>query len=417
LSTRTIKRLLCTTGLALPLAVGLGAADVQAQQQQRQERQEDNPFQPLGIRAGAFLVHPQLAVSGTYDDNIFADDENEEDDFFLDVQPSVTAESQWSRHELNVTAGADTSFYVDNTDNNYFDYGIDAEGRLDVLRGSRLNARLSLGRDHELRTSQDDAGQDEITQIYRGVADLNYRHNFNRVFVQPGVIFRRNDFTDTDDINNDDRDNLRSIYRLRAGYAVSPRFNVFGQGDYVVVDYDETPNDQGIDRNSDGYAIGGGVEVELTNILVGEVGIGYREQSYDDDALSDFSGIGANAALTWYLTRLTTIVASVDADVEETTVSFEGEPASSVYAINAGVEATHELRRNILLSGNLNYLRDDFEGTSRVDDTFVAGAGLRYLLNRNLGVDATYGFATRSSDADNGDFTRNIFRIGVVARL
>ena len=379
--------------------------------------QDTGPLEPLGIRAGAFLIYPSLAISGSFDDNVFATDDNEDDDYFMTISPSVRAESQWSRHALRVTAKADTGLYLDDTDNNFFDYGIEAAGRLDVMRGSALQIRTELGRTHQARSDPDDTGQDDVTKYIRGVLDLSYRHNFNRVFIQPGVSFQRFDYEDVGATNNDDRDILRTGTRLRVGYAVSPRISVFGQGDYAFTDYDETPDDNGIDRESDSYGGSIGAEIDLTGILTGEVSIGYREQDYDDGTLDDFSGVGAEANLTWEVTQLTTIVGSLVGENRETTVIVNGDPASSIFGVTAGVDVTHELRRNILLNGNVAYQRDDFEGTNRTDDSFFVGAGARYLVNRNLAVDASYNFSTRTSDDDDQDYTRSVFRVGVVIQL
>ena len=51
-------------------------------------------------------------------------------------------------------------------------------------------------------------------------------------------------------------------------------------------------------------------------------------------------------------------------------------------SVAAGVD--HELLRNLLLNANAGYENDFFQGVSRTDAVFSAGAGIRYLLNRNL---------------------------------
>jgi len=121
--------------------------------------------------------------------------------------------------------------------------------------------------------------------------------------------------------------------------------------------------------------------------------------------------------LTWQPTLLTTVKLSAAAEVLETTVAFEGDIASSNFQKRLGIDVTHELRRNIFLNAGAGYFRDDFEGTDRSDDVFRAQAGVTYLLNRNFGITGGYEFSTRSSDQESDEFTRNIFRLGVTARL
>ena len=57
---------------------------------------QDDPYEPLGIRAGAFLVFPSIDTGLTYDDNVFATKNDTDDDFIFTLRPEITAESQWS---------------------------------------------------------------------------------------------------------------------------------------------------------------------------------------------------------------------------------------------------------------------------------------------------------------------------------
>ncbi len=77
----------------------------------------------------------------------------------------------------------------------------------------------------------------------------------------------------------------------------------------------------------------------------------------------------------------------------------------------------HELLRNVLLNATADYTRDNFEGTSRTDNVFGLGAGVSYLLNRNLSLDANYRFTKRDSDDNNQEFDRNVVLVGITARL
>jgi uncharacterized protein (PEP-CTERM system associated) len=81
------------------------------------------------------------------------------------------------------------------------------------------------------------------------------------------------------------------------------------------------------------------------------------------------------------------------------------------------LEVNHELLRNVLLNGNVGYIRDDFEGVDRTDNTLRAGAGVSYLLNRHLSLDAKYDFSTRDSDENDEEYTRNRFLVGITGKL
>jgi hypothetical protein len=407
--------------LLLPLGLGLAAGQAWAQEP------EPNPnvpvqnrprpdYDPLGIRAGAFLVYPSMTLEGAYDDNVFAESDNEKSDFIGIVSPRIRAQSQWSRHALAVDAGGAFGFYRKYTGNNYQDFDVGATGRVDVTREDRLNLNARVGRQHEDRSSPDDPSREatsKVTEYWFGNFVPSYRHNFARFFTIVNGNFRRFDFENAGDVDNNDRDRWRYGGGLRLGYEVSPRLNLFVQGDYRWVRYDEGKNN----RNNEGYALRAGTGIDITGIIFGEASLGYTGVTYDNSNFSNVNGLSADGSITWNITPLTTLIFTGGAEVQETTVSRNDQEASGDLQYVAGVEATHELLRNVLLSANASYIRDDFEGADRTDNTYVLGAGVRYLINRNFSLTADYTFSDRSSDESGADYTRNVFRIGVTARM
>ena len=366
-------------------------------------------FDPLGIRAGGFLIFPSLQVSGEYDSNVFATENNEDDDFGLLLRPRLTAVSQWSRHALNASLFGDFAFYEEFDENNYQDFGGSLNGRLDITRNDILFGELSLARRHEGRESPESVGSQDLVTYFDGLARLGYRRDFNLVYVVVGGSVNRKDYNE-EDLNEDRRDLIDLTGDLRIGYKVSPRFNLFVQGDYTIVRYD---NDSGVDRDSRGFGFSVGTDVDITGILFGEARVGYIRREYDDDTLDNVSGPGGAAKLTWNVTGLTSLIFEAGGGIVETT---QGGASANLQSA-ASAEVQHELLRNLILTGRLSFTRDDFQGIDRTDHTVRARVGARYLLNRNLSLDAGYEFATRDSDVNGADYDRHLVRLGVTARL
>jgi hypothetical protein len=229
--------------------------------------------------------------------------------------------------------------------------------------------------------------------------------------------FRRLDYQDAvGDVDNDFRD--RDVYStgLRVGHAISPRFDVFVDGAYRWVRYD-TEDSEGRKRDNQGYAVRVGTGIDITSILFGELALGYTSVSYDDQGFEDASSPGLGGRLTWNVTPLTSIIFNARGEIRETTVTQDGEEASGDKQADVSLNVWHELLRNVLLNAYGQYVRDDFEGINRTDNTFRVGGGVRYLLNRNFSLDAVYTFSTRESDNDNVEYDRNQVVIGVTARL
>lgn len=371
---------------------------------------------PLGMRAGGFLIFPSVTVSGVFDDNVFAEEEDEESDFITLIQPRVRVASNFTRHALGLSLGSDVAFFASESDENYQDVFLSGDGRLDVTGDSALSASTTVGRFHQGRDDPEDVGADEISTFYQYGGEVSFSQLFNRLNYRLTGRIDRVQFEESfdEDLDRTEYDGL-----ARVGFFVSPRFNTFVEGRYNLEDRDVEPGDliNGtpvvFDRDSHGWEARLGTEVDITALLFGEAFVGYRQQYFDDDAFEDEDGISFGADLTWNPTLLTTLALSGGADFVPTAV----DDASSNFRSAIALRADHELLRNLLIGGTVGYIRDDFSEIDRVDDTFNIGASITYLLNRNLAVEGAYLFTDRSSDIDTEEFTRNRITISLTARL
>jgi hypothetical protein len=403
----------------LPLVAGAAASLVAY----GAEGQEPNPnvpvtarprpdFDPLGIRAGGFLLYPSVTVDGSYNDNIFATDDDEESDFIFTFSPQITARSNFPRHSLDFTVQSDIGQYVDNTDENFVDYGADLGGRLDITRNNRLVGGAFYEHGHDSRDDPEDPGVDvseEPLEYDEYGGDLGFEQDFNRFNVAvTGDVGRR----DYDDDTEADRDRLLYGGRLRTGYFISPRINAFVQGGYRREERDTSEGSTPpIKRDNNVYDARIGTAIDFTGLLFGEVSVGWSVQDFDESELDTENGLVYGAGLTWNPTQLTSL--TLDAD--------GGFVPSDVGASNlenqVALRIDHELLRNVLIGGQIAYERDDFQDTGRVDNRFDVGPDITYLLNRYLSVGAGYTFTTQTSDDNEEEFTRNLFTLRLTAQL
>ena len=155
-------------------------------QQQASSKSAQEDVKPKAVPLGSFLLYPDLTVSGVYDDNIFATPpRTEEDDYIMIVSPSALIKSQWSKHELSLGAGADIGRYATNSDEDYEDYWVEADGRYDFAARSNVFGGTRFIRDHEDRASPDDVNGVEPTTFdeYGGHAGLF--HQIKRTAMRP----------------------------------------------------------------------------------------------------------------------------------------------------------------------------------------------------------------------------------------
>ena len=222
---RRTARHLVSTAAALTLGVPVVALG-----------QEVGPYDPLGIRAGSFLIYPQLSVSEVYDTNVTAVPNNEDDDFITLLQPLVTVQSNFSRHSLNLTAGGNIAFHVNQTDEDYQDAFIQSNGRLDITRQNYLDAALNFGRAHEGRDDPENNPDQSLKELYQYGGSLSFTQLFNRLNFRLTGGVARDDYAQNSD---SDRDQNAYTGELRTGFFVSPRINPFVYGNYTVVNRDQ----------------------------------------------------------------------------------------------------------------------------------------------------------------------------------
>src|SRR5262245_30209532 len=237
------------------------------------------PYDPLGIRAGGFLIYPSVGVGGSYDDNILATNNDEEDDFIFTVNPEIAVRSNFPRHSLSFTVQSENGLYVDHTDEDFWDFGAALGGRLDITRNNRLTAAFNAGREHEARDDPDDPGADVSREpvkywVYGG--SVGFDQDFNRFNFGLLGSFERNDYEE-----GDAGENLRDTNlfggRLRSGYFISPRINAFLQGGFQREQRDASAASQ---RDNNVYSAGIGTAIDFTGLLFGEANIGWAVQEF-----------------------------------------------------------------------------------------------------------------------------------------
>jgi hypothetical protein len=360
----------------------------------------------LGTPLGAFVVYPSVTVKSEYNSNIFAEDTNQQQDIIFKILPEVRIESDWDNHSIQFLAGADFSQFVDEPNENVIDYRFLSAGRVDILEDTFATLNVGFRRDHEDRGSPDDVFGEEPTEFITAAAGLGFSHRFSQMWIELSGDVARRDFDDvpargSGGINNDDRDRFEYDSRFRVGYDFNPEIGVFLQSTFNLVNYDDSTDDNGFARNDYGYGAAAGFRFDVTELVFGDLFVGYSRSEFDDARFGSQDAFAVGADLTWEVTELTTMNLLVSRSWEQTTVAG----ASSALTTNAGLGVSHSLLDTVTLDAGFNYRLESFEELERDDNTIEGTAGVTYLVNRFLHTGLDYKFTNRSSDAVGQDFT------------
>lgn len=373
-----------------------------------------------GIRMGGFWLHPEVTLGAEFNDNIFAVENNAQDDVIYSVKPELNLRSNWTTHELSFSLAAPSRFYRDFDQNNHTDVLASADGRLDVYRDLYVHGGLSYGDLAEpLSSSPTFLPLSEPISYTRWSGNVGVVKAFNRLRVSGQVRQTESDYDDgvyfdLTPAEQDDRDRTVTEYGARLDYALSPMTALFVAVGANSRDYRLDPPGAPVNRDSSGYETLVGANFDLTRLVRGEIGVGYLTQDYDDTNVGETSGLAVRTRVEWYPDDLVTVTFGAAREVAD--AGAVG--ASSYIANNASVSLDYEWRRNIVLGVRADYSLDDYTGIDREDRRWDAVLSADYLVNRGVALFAELGhYEQDSQGAQFGrDYDINRAVIGVRLR-
>lgn len=385
--------------------------------QQRSRPEYESP----GLRAGAFLLYPRIEVSAERNDNIYATETNEVDDTIFHVRPEIAIESNWSQNFLSAYARGSINRYMDKEDENKDEYAVGGAGRIDVNRQTNIGFGADYVSGFESRMASS-AARNAVspTELDTYQAYVSASRAAGYIKISGRLDWRGFDYSDGRTalgavIDQDVRDREVRSATGRVDFAISPDTAFFVQVTGNEREYDIASTALVPNRNSRGTEYLFGTNFEVSALVRGEIAVGYLEQSFDQAVFDDVKGFGGRAQIDWFPSELTTVTLAAGRTVEDTPTTGVG----GYLASTASLGIDHELLRNVILNARVTWGRDQYEGIDREDTRLGFYLGGTYLLNRNLGVNATFSsLDTESSGANRDqDFTVNRLAVALVAQF
>lgn len=377
-------------------------------------------YQAPGLRLGAINLHPGLGLEAGSDSNIFYRDSGTVDDVVYATRPKIEAETTWSRHRIAAVVGLDDYRFQDSRSEEHTDIYAEGEARLDVHRGTYLQIGGGQARRAEARSAPDSPGAAAKPVRYEDrYAYLSGTHEFGRARAtlrldRRGLNYKDAPLVGGGVIDQDIRDYVTTTVTGRLEYALSPDTAILGQVSGNTRDYEIKPPRAAFNRDSKGSSYYVGFNTDLSNMLRGEIIVGYLQQNYDDPGLPSPKGVAVEGKMEYFLSPLTTVTVDGRRRVEETNQST----AAAYLSTEFGGRIDHELRRNVLLTAGVNSENRDFQGADRTDDLLFADAGARFLLNRRVELGARWRFERQNSSgvASAQDYEVNRFVVSAALR-
>lgn len=371
------------------------------------------PFDPIGHRAGSWVIFPSVESGISATTNAFRAS-NAKPDFIFDVRPTILAVTDWQRHALQFKATGLGSAYGEYPTENDRAYAFEARGRLDITRDANIEVLAAHQFDQETRSSLFTATDAKNrTSFFTDKIAVAYNQRFNRLSIQ-----LRGAFTDTDyqpvatiaggTLSNDERDLSERETAIRAAWSFSPTLVAFAEAATNTQTYRTLPSD-GISRDSTGDRFKAGLSFgNVSAIWRGEVALGYGRQQTRDDRLRPIDGMLIDANLGWRPTALTSLLLTAKTDF--LTSTQPGQTSAVQYL--AGIELRHAFQRRLLGIASLNTQITDYQGATAMERTSTAELGLEYYLSHSTTLLGKYSHVVQTgAAADN--FISDTIRLGV----
>jgi len=279
----------------------------------------------------------------------------------------------------------------------------DAKFNLDTLRPGSPNLVFNLG---------------NVVAINRPIilsmnGSTGLRHRFNRLEITVRGAFERQMYQDallSDgtnlDLSSTDYNGYGAI--IRAAYEISPNLKPFVESKLDTRVHDWPVDVFGFYRDSRGYAVKGGAEFRISDLLRGEAAGGYALRDYADQRLINLKGPTVDASLIYTPSALTTITLKAATNLYETTAAGAAGVLNRTYS----AQISHDFSRNFNATALVTYYTNDYQGSTIFERGFTGSIKLEYRMTRSLYLRASYAHEKLSSTTPVADYSDNLFLVG-----
>ena len=379
----------------------------------------------LGLAVGAFTLFPSLDIYAGYDSNVFATTTAPTASPVTVWRPTLELKSEWLNHSLRLLAGGGFGFYPSASTQNFQNYALQADGRLDIRNDVYLTGSIAFRRATEALGTPNVSFAQAPTVADSVPLEIGFYQKFNRFFYQVNASATKFWYQDFSTITSQglpaaSRNMTGYQESIRLGYEFSDRINLFVAPSINQRIYDQAINSAGQARNSTGWNLGFGGTYTVGAKTALEGSVGYTSQY----TASDGSTTGAtafNLAGTWNGYEPLTLRPMIARSINESALANYQNYVSTVY----GLDWTYDVHYPWKAVGGLSYNTADFvpvpaTGTpGRTDSFFKGSIGLLYEVRPQYSIGPVYEYSQGwTTDTSNGgpQFNRSLFSVRLVVR-
>jgi hypothetical protein len=376
-------------------------------------------YEAPGLRAGGFIIRPVVTQSLFYNSNFNGTPGS--GTWGSDTAGSVSAFSDWSRDSLGATFGFSHNQLLSLPKESYTDWNVGIAGGYTIDQ-NQLRVAFYHGSNHWLGTTLGAVQSTTPIPVETNTADVNYTFTFGHLDVTPDVSFGAYQYGTATVL--DVAQNLAFLDRNVLAGGVTSRYSLSEEGGVLVVvrglssQYTNPQRGQP-SNNSNSFLLLGGVDYQSKSVWRYRLLIGAEVREFQSPTYPAHTAPIAEAEVIWEPTGLTTVTGSLSRLIEDP----QSAGTSGYVLTAANVSMDHELRRNVILRGNLGIQYAQFlQGNAQ--SNLTAGLGATWLFNRNMNLSFAYSFTRQlgtsglstsinPSSITTGEFSQNVVALAL----
>lgn len=387
----------------------------------------------LGITVGSFRLYPAIDITTGIDNNVFATNNvttattTPTLSLSTIVAPSLALRSDWLNHSINFLLGGGFGFYASAPTQNYQNYFLIVDGKIDVRDDVAVIYSFGYRRATEALGTANVAFAQAPTVAESIPVTLALTKRFNRVTVEAGGGVNRSWFTDNSVISSsglDAQSRNRKAYEehFRLSYDLSEDVTLSVTPSITQTRYDLNPDTLGQNRDSGTAALGFGASwiINPTSTLSGNVGY-----SVSSGALGSTSAYTFALSGSWNGYAPLSVRPSLARGISETALSAYRNTITTVL----GVEFAYQMFDEFALVGGLSYSLADYQPADQGalglaapaaarQDAFARGSiGFLWQPRPQFSIGPIFEYTQGSSSEPTGPaYTRQLLSIRLSAR-
>lgn len=357
-------------------------------------------YQPMGARIGDFVLHSDLLETTGYNSNV-AGFGNSPGSWLLRTAPSLAINSDWSRNQIGAAFTADDAHFLSTLRQNYTDWTASLGGgytidRRDLVLGY---SHLSL---HEDPTQIGSALSS--TPIPYQVEDLRSSYTFDRgrLSFEPRVdaqLYRYGDATLLGvPVGQQNENRVVLTAGLETRYALSDLRSLVFVVEGIDSSYVDEPSYQPTDSSKSVLALGG-IDYQESSLWRYRLLVGIETRQFDAPQYASHTAPIIAASVVWTPTGMTTVTGTLSRTIEDPAAAGTG---GYTYTLGRLV-IDHEYLRNVLLEGHVGFENADFLQGGGTQRNVSFGAGVHWLLGRQVRLGLDYSFLAQSGSGVNAN--------------